>query len=105
MDSITILKKTRALLSDKKAWCRGAAARDKDGMVVFTTQRDAVSFCLIGAFYKVEDNINRIREATTFVAKAIKTENIAFWNDRKHRKHEQVLKALDKAIALAEKEA
>lgn len=39
-------------------WCKGAAAVDKDGNTVSTSNPAAVSFCLLGATYKL--GVNRM---------------------------------------------
>ena len=111
---VNILKKAKKLLSHKGAWTRGTFARNERGHDVDYNSAEAVSFCLLGALHKITLHKHKIADADReydnyklakeYIIKSnyLPYNDIAVFNDTST--FEEVLQALDKAIALAEKD-
>lgn len=97
-----LLEKVRYTI--KKGWCKGADARDVDGIAVPVTHSKAVTFCLMAAFDKVNADPQSDAIALGYLRKVIKTHAVAGWNDAEERIKTQVLDALESAIELAKKD-
>lgn len=51
-NTLTLLTKTRDLLSDPRRWTQNVLARDSQGRYVRLRDESAVSFCAFGAIYR-----------------------------------------------------
>lgn len=102
-EAADILRKAKELI-ETKGWCRRDYAVGPDGKSVSWADPKACGFCMSGALYAAY-GINY--GLTLFDAfEAIKQSNgineIVTFNDAKGRKKPQILRAFDRAIALAE---
>lgn len=119
MKAVTVLKKARKLIEKRDRWCKGSEAADKDGKGLEDSKdRNAVQFCMIGAIERAADTTEASGFAKLLLGKEIPgfrhyltyTEDpvggmelaIADYNDDERRRHADVLKKFDKAIARAE---
>lgn len=110
MSAVELLKKTREILTPPDAWIQGnsAAVRKGDQIERLTVASDveANCFCLIGAFDRasnlLESSSKTRQVARELICQHIDSFWISAWNDKPIRKHEQVIKMLDKAIKKAE---
>jgi hypothetical protein len=110
--ALAILKGARKLLDSKERWTKGCFAKDKQGVPVRSKSKKAYYFCLLGAINHCEGNVSYNNQAAaikeydkTYIAlnEACGQPPMVF-NDAPRRTHKQILKALDKAIKLAETE-
>ena len=81
--------KIAELLSDETKWCKGANAKNKDGLAVSIKSPTAVSWCLIGAVRYCYDPTERWN-ITRLLYKALRTKPIAAWNDDVRRTFKDV---------------
>lgn len=100
------LKAVRELLAVPERWTQNTHARGVKGAPVSPVGGMAVCWCIDGAALRVAGNQHslRYREMDEAIGSACETVCYAFWNDRPHRTHADVLALLDKAIAAAEKQ-
>ena len=103
METVEILEKARALISDKNRWAKGYFAKDKAGRNCSTRSQDAVCFCSLGALCKVMD-IHFMDVTGKPATEALRKEvpagtDIAGFNDS--GSHAEVLALFDRAIAAA----
>jgi hypothetical protein len=109
--ALAILKGARKLLDNKERWIKECFARNKKGEVVQSKSKGAYSFCLLGAINHSEGPVTHheiaaldaYNKAFAFLQEACGQPPMVF-NDAPRRTHKQILKALDKAIKLAEAE-
>jgi hypothetical protein len=97
------LKNLRKRLEDPSHWCQGYLARDVDKRPVHPHDKEAVCWCLMGAevFERVcHQSQLLLRQAVTHFQHGW---SVLAFNDLST--HETVLKAIDKAIEFAEKDA
>jgi len=104
------LQRAKALIEDPSRWIKGAFAKpNKNAADWFThgAHPKAGAWCMLGAVERVDGPFEV--EAKRTLAKAISgfewIDGVSEYNDAPHRRHRDVLKKFDKAIALAEKEA
>lgn len=99
-----VLTKAKELLLKEENWTRDAYARNKEGVNV--PLREAHCRCLLGAvltaegYRNVSSGVDWDSPALIFLKKAT-VFGIATFNDDMFTTHQDVLNALDKAIALA----
>jgi hypothetical protein len=93
-----VLRRAKALIDSPEKWLQ-------------CTYRNSAGdkFCVAGAIHaaslcELEMRAFNSDRARMFFRRAINKGFIENWNDRKGRTHAQVMKTLDKAIALAERE-
>ncbi len=104
-----LLTGVRDLLSVPGQWHQGDLANDAEGNMEAPDHRNAVCWCLMGAFIKVGayHEIKSYREARKALMGHLdmKDENFSIigWNDNPKRTQDQVVAALDQAILLVEK--
>jgi hypothetical protein len=101
MNALEVLKATRELLSDPARWTQGVYARVGDEQCD-ELNPFASCFCLSGAFWRF--GADEIHPARLRLSGVLGVTNLIAWNDAPERTHNEVLAALDKAIALAEQE-
>lgn len=109
MKPATILKRARKLIEKPGSWCQLAEARTRDGESISCGDSMATQFCALGAIWRAtgqnDDAPTKfLREAVGARYTLAGPKSVANWNDAPRRTHKQILKAFDKAIALAEKE-
>ena len=94
-------------------WCQGASARDRDGIPVIESRMPPAAYCLRRALGPNGFGVVEF-EAQDLLIRALNLDplnqfdrvgGIVSWNDATGRTREQVVAALDKAIALAEARA
>ena len=102
MKPSTILKKARKLI--ERGWCLNASARTKTGKVCNIFSKRAVQWCAYGAVSAVSSKHTH-RPAIDMLDKAVARTDcgIIAFNDRQ-ASSKPVLRAFDRAIALAMKE-
>jgi hypothetical protein len=90
------------------AWCRGADARDSNGVAVDPWEDEAVSWSLLGALVAVlerdatergEMPLSELAAALYALAEVIDTDSLTAWNDRPRRTQTDVVYVLDRAAA------
>ncbi len=99
-----ILRGARRLLAREENWCKGAAARTKDGKRTKVFAGDAVQFCLNGALIKAAGRPHPPRKS---LLQAIRGGGRFYggvngFNDSVRTTHVTVLAALDRAIEISE---
>ena len=113
---VDVLTEARDLISDPEHWSQGFYARNKAGdFIPLDVGRDDFhSFCMIGAL-KITLGVpavsgspiyhscyNLIKDAVSAVfPEDSNTGTMSFFNDKKTRKHEDVIAVYNKAIELA----
>lgn len=104
---LSIVKETRALLTDPKSWTQNVMARDSKGASCSPKAKDACQWCVMGAVRKVVP-----QEGPECVEDVLKTINaissvinyhVPNWNDMSGRTHEDILSGLDRTIQELEK--
>ncbi len=107
--AVQILTETRELLSVRKRWTQRQMAKDYYGKSTLVHDKNAKCWCLLGAVFKNMGSTPQ-RLITPFLKRAIAMEgdrpalSIVRFNDTPTRKHEDILRVLDRAIELAKKE-
>jgi hypothetical protein len=103
---LRLLEDARSRVAE--SWCRGADARNADGLEVDPWEADAESWSLLGAVVAVlEDEaglwgempLDDLGAAMYALSGVIETESLADWNDDPRRTQEAVLETLDRAAA------
>lgn len=107
MKPVTILKRARKLIERPGSWCKRHAAMTATYRPTYSKARSAKLFCAWGAINRAAGSHAETEAVSVFSAALPKQwrEDFARWNDAPRRTHAQVLRAFDRAIALAEKEA
>jgi hypothetical protein len=107
-----MLQESRRLLL--RGWSRGAQARDPQGQVVLPWSEEAASWSLLGALlatWQVHDmgdadfvahraDARALGDATQALGEATGTAALDQWNDDEERNVEDVLAAVDRALAV-----
>jgi hypothetical protein len=106
MTSSEFLKAIKDLIKDPEHWTQVAIARDINGQPTFTLAKNAVSWCLKAAMYKV-GNYNQIVGKEPFNRARLTLNRIVgcdcgLFNDS--HTHTEVIALLDKAIEMTEAE-
>ncbi len=108
MKNSEILSQARALIEKPENWCQGSYARLADGREAFYENRNACSFCSVGAVRRVQKD-NELPAGIFYDTYGVKylladamEGHILRFNDS--RTHAEVLQAFDKAIEQAKKE-
>lgn len=86
----------------ERGWSQGADARDAQGRVVGLNSDEAQAWSLLGAFaLSATDGVprNHVRRALVALSDVIGTDSLQQWNDAPDRTREEVLSALEEAIA------
>lgn len=109
MNVVEVLKAAKAKIDTPEKWTKGYYARAKDGNIRDATDKDACSFCSMGAIYSITDHMPEhgvllAERVGAYLIAAMGTTVVDF-NDRRAKDHEEVMAAWDRAIALAEAEA
>ena len=103
---LRLLEDARSRVAE--SWCRGADARNADGLEVDPWDDDAASWSLLGAMVAVLEEEGRLwgemplddlAAAMYALSGLIETESLAGWNDDPRRTQEAVLEMLDRAAA------
>jgi len=108
MDSrgLRLLEDARSRVAE--SWCRGADARNADGLEVDPWEDGATSWSLLGAMVAVleeearlwgEMPLDDLAAAMYALSGLMETESLADWNDDPRRTQEAVLEMLDRAAA------
>lgn len=102
MKTVTVLKKSRALLD--KGWTQGWFAKDENGCHVDYGAHNATYFCIAGAVYRTvgvatAPGSSDAMDALTAVAPAQYKFSLSQYNDAPRRTKAQVLGLFDRAIA------
>ena len=98
-----VLVATRELLADPVRWTQGCMAKDSEGTNVFPKAPEAVCWCLLGALHRIASGPESFYlhdTARRLVEKQSNGMVIGAFND--NATHNEVLAALDRAIATAE---
>lgn len=107
MTNKEIFIQMRELLKEKENWTQRAAARDINGFSCYPEEKEAFSFCLVGAAEKVISILSEKPRTETrikineILRKFIPTKeynSITKFNDDKNTTHEDIIKLLDKII-------
>lgn len=100
LSQITILVRARALLAKRKGWIQGRSANDKNGNPTDCQSEMAVSFCMLGAPWRIQGGIGTGTERwRTALQKAAGVADLAGFNDQVGRTKQRVLAVYDTAIA------
>ena len=89
----------------ERGWSQGADARDAHGRSVGLNSDKAQAWSLLGAFgLAATDGVppDHVRRALVALSGVIGTDSLQRWNDAPDRTREEVLFALDEAIAQIE---
>jgi hypothetical protein len=101
-----ILIATRARIVNPIDFTRGTSARDDTGAHVHPNSPEASCWCLLGAMIYVcpftPDSAPASLRACHYLQRASGSENLAGWSDI--NPHVAIIRALDDAILLAEKD-
>jgi len=93
------LKDARSLL--EKGWTTGAAARDKDGKIVYVGEPSAAKFCAMGAMSQVTGvNYSHQTSMEELIRSFLGGGSISYYNDTHTQK--DVLELFDAAIEVLE---
>mgnify|MGYP003404033147 CR=1 FL=1 len=98
METLEIIRKTRALIATPETWTTQAGARDHDGAPVSWDAPEVACRCLYIAVATAARSCigeERVAEALGFLRSA----DIAPWNDAPGRTHAEVLARIDEATA------
>ena len=105
MNGLEQLKQIRELLNKPEHWTQNASARDNFGKHVDSRSPSAVCWCLSGAISKITSDptvargLEKYQQLNkTLVAHANVKTVLSEWNDRPHRRHEDILLVLDDTI-------
>lgn len=100
--TLELLKAGRELLSDPARVCRGALAQTANGGYADPRSSMAHSFCTVGALRKLapSNQADDTAEARALLCMAVGHNNLTHFHDTSE--HEAILRAWDKAIAIAE---
>ena len=105
-----LLTEAKALISDKKHWCKSSAARDINGKKIDVLSANAVCFCSYGAITRVTTrrkgfdqafSYNVSVEATHILNDASYTlhnRHFVTYNDTQSTTHEDIMSVWDLAI-------
>lgn len=104
-----ILRNARQVIATENQWTQGRYARTRAGSPVTHQDPDAVCFCAVGALRRAEPDHTDAREAAArflFLAvndgrKPADHIQIPVFNDNPKTEHADVIRAYDRAIALA----
>ena len=81
------------LLADPKHWTKDAIAKDQNGNRVSSLSNDAVSFCLLGACFRCNCEI----EYLISIIRARGFSSLAAFNDDSRTTYEDILSVLEEA--------
>ena len=93
---VTALKRARALIARKNGWIQNDYSKK-----VGRTQ----AYCALGALGKVASGTVYLDARSFLSGSLLSSSAIATWNDTPGRTQKQVIRAFDRAIARAEKQA
>lgn len=106
-----ILREAQQLVAQR--WCQGTHACDANGEVVSPLEKEAVSFCALGAVLAVQKKKEAEHEfgemffaykrALLYLDKACPDRHLVFnYNDTEGRTQEEMVALFDKALTLVE---
>ena len=82
-------------------WCKDRLARNKWGNPVAATSLGAVEWCVIGAFFRAENDGSITDRQGNFLGQRVRVmigqDSIAEWQNREERSLEEVLAVLQRA--------
>lgn len=91
-----ILLRARARV--ERGWTQEAFARKASGVSTHPAHEDACSWCLEGATFQLT-RIDHLAAARDALRDVVGTTDLALWNDTSERTKEEVLVAIDAALA------
>jgi len=97
-DTLAVLARARALLSDERRWCQRSFARSWLDIPVPARSAFAQRYCALGAIMRAGRELGL---STKEACKALEWQTIipvADWNDHRLRTHAEVTAAFDAAI-------
>ena len=116
-DATRSLQEARVIIDG--GWCQGYWAKDENGEAVESYSKEACDFCLSAAMMRAKASWDSSHRMRSLVEESIKlcyprtfhrvnnihnADLIVHFNDGRHRTKENVLRVLDRAIALNEEE-
>ena len=106
METIDVLKATRALIDTPEKWTKGAYARDARGRVVGWLDPGASCFCVQGAFHKalghLGDSSFEVWHERVSDAFPAHFNSVQEYNDHPDTTHADIMAVFDRAIAAEE---
>jgi hypothetical protein len=105
-----LLRQARRLV--EQAWCRGADARDIDGVAVEPWDEGAASWSLLGAIVATLEHeaaergelpLEDLAVALYALAEVVESDSLAAWNDEPERTQESVRAVLVRAEAACDR--
>lgn len=99
VETLTLLKNARELISNEENWTYGSYSRSIDGGTAIPSSTDAVCWCSIGALRKFGawDSVNDAMFELMVAMPEDYRQSVATFNDS--HTHAEVLALFDKAIA------
>lgn len=99
---VQVLERARALIADERHWCPGDLARDRKGLSVSPTARDAAQRCALGALvaaaYEITGNRRQAHDvAMSAMRPFVGATQLTYINDAGG--HAAALTLFDSAIA------
>jgi hypothetical protein len=102
MNPTKALAQARELIADPKRWAKRFYARDAAGDAAMPYSTEACAWDVLGAIASVVirggGGHADIKRAADLLRAAIGTTDLPGWNDKRKRKHGEVLAAFDAAI-------
>ena len=102
-DAAEILRKAKELI-ETKGWCRRDYAVGLDGEAISWSAPEACRFCMAGSLYAAAktNHSPALSQAFDAIKQSNSIGDLVIFNDARGRRKPQILKAFDRAIALAE---
>ena len=72
----TFVANVRELVGDPEKWTQGALARDAQGRKVITEEGSACRFCILGAMYHVQHEMQMDHSITSFLLEKLTGTNV-----------------------------
>ena len=95
------LSRAAALLVEK-GWTQKVCARDATGKSIHSSDKRAVSFCIVGAVCLAgKPGVGTVHPAFRFIEQVIDQTAVAGWNDAVERTAPEVIGAIDAAYVVA----
>jgi hypothetical protein len=99
---VQIIENARALIEDERHWCRGALARDMNGVSVCPTDSRAARRCALGALiaaaYQITNDFGRAHDLAISAVRPLHG-GATLVNVNDVRGHAAVLALLDEVLA------
>jgi len=100
------LKAAKLKIVDKKNWVKDTFAKNADGLVVPSTDKNACKFCVIGSLNNVVGNTDSNTLAHTLLHDAAKRQGYGGamqLNDHEKTSHSMVMDVYDRAIRASQR--